>query len=449
MEDFEIINFDKNNIRHHIRPSDLILPKTWSEEYTLPNFTNGIEGVLSKVDIPQFFLSIAQSLKCVAINANGNTSENPPVINTYFDFNDCVRKILYQSTVVIFHLNLCSTRDDWYEEMVDFIEYNGHTFGMPSTGYRQYLEAVQYLIERHDPNPKLTKLSEYIQLELSNENKKSAKNNLPSLLEMFNEWWKSIPFNLEYFKPFEKGKNELKALLFAIGPKGDFQVNRYSDVLKTSVYSPTELSEALCVLTEVICKELNVLTFYENHQLTNPQKVKLQLLLAHRRKQLELDYLSDNSSLTPGYQKFWRRWLEDEKSFFAELEPLISKVPPNFTSKTKEIIQALNQFEFEKFLKKNGFRIEEIYKLLELHGRDLPYCIALLYEVGYLKYHLDEFCHTKKGMHQNLAKIFGADERRIRGNVNIISNSGSTEDPTQYTSITYQEMVRKQIEGLK
>jgi hypothetical protein len=409
----------------------------------------GIESVLNNVDKQQFAASINQGLKRALVETNRNDHEKPRVINRFFNLEECAKRIYVQSAGTIFHLNLCATKEDWYEEMVDFIEYNGITFGLPSTGYRQYLEALQHLIRDQDPNPKLAKLSEYIRIELSNDEKKSDKKELQAQVEMFDEWWKSIPFDLEYLKRIENDKNELMALLFAIGPKGSPQISRYSYVLKTSVYSTTELSEALCRLTTVIIQNLNVLTHYENDQLTDPQKVKLQILLAHRRKQLEVDYLVDDENQTPKYQQIWRKWLEDEMSFFSELEPLLSGVPPNFNPKTNQIIEELNRFDFKNFLKKEGYNLPAIYNLIELQGGGVPYCITLLHELGYLKYFLFEFCKSKNDCNQKLAKIFDASERRIKGNINIISNSNSEEDPIQYTSRNYQETVRKQLKGLK
>ena len=151
------------------------------------------------------------------------------------------------------------------------------------------------------------------------------------------------------------------------------------------------------------------------------------------------------------YEVMWLDWLENEKQFYSNLTNSRNKDLPTLTPKSKEILENLNQHGFNNFLTDHGYAPSKVAILMSEHSSMelVPFSIALLYELGYLKYFLDEFCRSKTERSHKLAKIFDMSERRRKGNINIISNSNSREDPTQYTSITYQETVRKQLEGLK
>jgi hypothetical protein len=90
-----------------------------------------------------------------------------------------------------------------------------------------------------------------------------------------------------------------------------------------------------------------------------------------------------------------------------------------------------------------------VYNLFAKHsGREFfPYVIALLHELKYLEYFFKHHTTTKSRGFVLLAKVFGVNERRVKGNVNVL-NPSSSEDPSQYTSSNYLEIVRDEIKGL-
>lgn len=317
----KIIIYDENNNGHHIAPSDLTLPECWNEEYTFEKFSTGYQNILKNVDIQEFTALIVQSLDLVLADINENPHEPPDVINRFLNLAEYTEKIFHQSVSTIYHLQLCSSREDWYEEMVDFIEYNEITFGLPSTGYNQYLIALLFLIGEKPSDDKLFKTSQFIQTKLYKVEKGDPPK-LNRLMEMFEEWWCSIPFDLEYLKPLQDNHDELKALLFLVGPKGDAKVNRYSGATKTSVFSIPEIMEALCRLTDEVTRTLNLLTLHDNQQLTEIGKYELGLTIATRRKKLALGYSQSAKATTPEYQEIWQTWLGDEIAFFGELQKM-------------------------------------------------------------------------------------------------------------------------------
>jgi hypothetical protein len=77
----------------------------------------------------------------------------------------------------------------------------------------------------------------------------------------------------------------------------------------------------------------------------------------------------------------------------------------------------------------------------------MPYTIALLSELKYLKYFFDEFTTTKAEGYKKLSKVFESQERRIKGNINVL-NENSKEDAAQYTSHTFLKSISKSLKGL-
>lgn len=115
---------------------------------------------------------------------------------------------------------------------------------------------------------------------------------------------------------------------------------------------------------------------------------------------------------------------------------------------SEKIIESLNEFSFTNYLQSHNYNELHIQELINSHsGKELvPYTLALLNEIGYLTFFFNEFTTTKLEGYKKLAEIFDSSERRIKGNV-LVLNPKSIEDTTQYTSYTYSEMIRKELEG--
>lgn len=124
-------------------------------------------------------------------------------------------------------------------------------------------------------------------------------------------------------------------------------------------------------------------------------------------------------------------------------------VTKKFNENTTQVLNALNEYKFTEFLKEKNINEVQIFELISNHsGRELmPYTIALLKETKYLDYFFNEFTKTKAEGFEKLAKIFNVNERRIKGNVNIL-NEGSNEDAAQYTSNQHIESIQNKLKGL-
>ncbi len=114
------------------------------------------------------------------------------------------------------------------------------------------------------------------------------------------------------------------------------------------------------------------------------------------------------------------------------------------------VINGLNEYKFFDYLESHNFKTESIYKTIKKHsGKELiSYTIALLKELGYLDYFFKEFTKTKSEGFKKLGKVFGVNQRRIKGNVNIL-NPKSTENPLQFTSYEHIDKIRSRLKDYK
>lgn len=115
------------------------------------------------------------------------------------------------------------------------------------------------------------------------------------------------------------------------------------------------------------------------------------------------------------------------------------------TEASSKIIDALKSYRLEEYLKSKGYSIEKFYELIV--ENKMPYCIALLSEIEYLKYFEKEFVKSKTAMFKKLSIVFNVNERRIKGNINVL-NKYSNEDKIQYTSHNFKEIATTDIKGL-
>jgi len=121
-----------------------------------------------------------------------------------------------------------------------------------------------------------------------------------------------------------------------------------------------------------------------------------------------------------------------------------------FDEKSNVILTNLEQYNFSDYLKKSGLKEDNIFQLIRSHsGNELmPYTIALLSEIKFLDYFFKEFTESKIDGFKQLSKVFNKTPRRIKGNVNIL-NPQSKEDPVQYTSFNYTNIVKNELKGLR
>ncbi|MFW6275139.1 MAG: hypothetical protein ACOC2M_00735 [bacterium] len=122
-------------------------------------------------------------------------------------------------------------------------------------------------------------------------------------------------------------------------------------------------------------------------------------------------------------------------------------IVPVEEEKTEKLINSLNTYNFESYLKKKNYDLHKIKELIKTYADSrskLPFIIALLHVTSYEDYFFNEFAQNQKDGLKKLSKILGATERKIKGNINVLKN-GSNEDPTQYQSHKFIEEIKRNL----
>ena len=360
-------------------------------------------------------------------------------------------KVFIQSLATYNLIRCVIDRFGWYDHIIDYSEINFWSFGMPETGYDQYLDAVIYILERS--KIKDEQMDALVQAFKNKRHRTfdESTRHLELKMSMFETWWKSIP-ELEYLKAFKETYDEQKNEFRKVGIIAFGKANRFWHPLDADRSIQTEFQAQLVGLTQLLTSQINLRELYKNHQLNNIKDIEKELILAHNEKQSKISKESELTSTTLVYEKLWKKWLEEERKFLSDIERLITNDNKPLPEKTTQIIEGLSEYGFSEYLITNSFKPEDIYQLLSKHsGREqFPYCIALFYEIGYIKYFINELHNGhKKNSFIAMAGIFDGDDRRVRGNVNMLINKDCKENPIEFTSQNYIQIVQKELEGLK
>ena len=117
--------------------------------------------------------------------------------------------------------------------------------------------------------------------------------------------------------------------------------------------------------------------------------------------------------------------------------------------RSTQLKEDLSKYSFNKYLEDKLFNKDSIEKILSLLiEKEVPFCIALLNEIGYLDYFNKEFCKNQVERNNLLGKIFNANPRRIKGNINVL-NPKSTDNSNTYTAHVYKKDVKLIINELQ
>lgn len=113
---------------------------------------------------------------------------------------------------------------------------------------------------------------------------------------------------------------------------------------------------------------------------------------------------------------------------------------------SQQLRERLEEYGFFDYLKNLGYendQQENIFHLLSTNK--LPYRIALLAHLQYVKHIQDEYCKTYKQRDQVLAYILNdVSSRKVRGNINVL-NAKSGESRYYYTADQHWEVVKQDI----
>lgn len=258
------------------------------------------------------------------------------------NYSGIAEKIVKQLSYTEHHISERINIDDWYKDITDYIEYNVLSFGHPAIGLQLYLGNVKHYIKNTNseiPKIKRQVLIEFIETYYNSpiDINKTNKTDLNVLYNTYQKWLKVFPFEISFFSTL-KPHFEKQLLIL----NGKPETNKYTGIAKAKMHTKGSLIDVLLNLTNNLLTQINTTTLYEKGLLTEPQKIKLELVLNERKMKLKKGYVNSSKDEEQRYRKILKEWFTDEKRFIDEVTPLVKALPPQPISvnenRTKKVI---------------------------------------------------------------------------------------------------------------
>jgi hypothetical protein len=258
------------------------------------------------------------------------------------NYSGIAEKIVKQLSYTEHHISERINIDDWYKDITDYIEYNVSSFGHPAIGLSLYLGNVQkYIKTTNSEIPKIKRqvLIEFIETYYNSpiDIDKTNKTDLNVLYSTYQKWLKVFPFEISFFSTLKPHFEKQLPIL-----NGKPEMNKYTGLAKAKMHTKSSLIDALLNLTNNLLTQINTTTLYEKGLLTEPQKIKLELVLNERKMKLKQGYVNSSKDEEQRYRKILKEWIADEKRFIDEVTPIVKALPPQpisvNESRTKKVI---------------------------------------------------------------------------------------------------------------
>ncbi len=270
-----------------------------------------------------------------------------------------VRQISYTDHVISEKVNT----ENWYKSIVDYIDYCVSSFGRPAFGLHIYLSDVMHQITHNTkiPDTKRKSLLDFVAQFYQEPNDTKSKADFNILYQAYQDWVEAFPFEINSY--FGNLKQQYEKQLPIVD--GMPEINLYTGVSKVKILSKERLFHSLIDLTSDLIKKVNGLTLYEQGLLVDTDKIRLELIIAERKRKIEQGYKYNSPDETTQYKKMIQYWLNDEKRFIAEISPLINA--PTLPNKTQEEKLSVSQialiyvYEGKSITRENGKEIANKY----------------------------------------------------------------------------------------
>jgi len=253
--------------------------------------------------------------------------------------------------------------ENWEVEILDFLEHVLRSFGSFPIGYGEplyissYIDDLTRIVNTIKDNKErkdviISYLGNY------GKPKKSKKNtDLNILIHIYNEWYKTFPFELSFF-------NHLKSQFSKNLPLFENpRTNKYTGLTTFTAISKEKLFSYLIDITNKILIEINTDTIIDKGLALDLNITKLELIRQQRKQKIKKGYKSQSRNEGTRYRKILKEWLEDEISFIDKIKPLITKV-----SVLNDLIQACHTMQQTKLFwnANEDTRTKQILNLLSI-----------------------------------------------------------------------------------
>lgn len=244
------------------------------------------------------------------------------------NYSGIAEKIVKQLSYTEHHISERINIDDWYKDITDYIEYNVSSFGHPAIGLHLYLGNVKHYIKNTNseiPKIKRQVLIEFIETYYNSpiDIDKTNKTDLNILYSTYQKWLKVFPFEISFFSTLKPHFEKQLPIL-----NGKPETNKYTGLAKAKMHTKGSLIDILLNLTNNLLTQINTTTLYEKGLLTEPRKIKLELVLNERKMKLKQGYVNSSKDEEQRYRKILKEWFADEKRFIDEVTPIVKALPP-------------------------------------------------------------------------------------------------------------------------
>jgi hypothetical protein len=251
------------------------------------------------------------------------------------NYSGIAEKIVKQLSYTEHHISERINIDDWYKDITDYIEYNVSSFGHPAIGLHLYLGNVKHYIKNTNseiPKIKRQVLIEFIETYYNSpiDIDKTNKTDLNVLYSTYQKWLEVFPFEISFFSTLKPHFEKQLPIL-----NGKPETNKYTGIAKVKMHTKGSLIDVLLNLTNNLLTQINTTTLYEKGLLTEPQKIKLELVLNERKMKLKQGYVNSSKDEKQRYRKILKEWFADEKRFIDEVTPIVKALPPQPIVKQK------------------------------------------------------------------------------------------------------------------
>lgn len=248
------------------------------------------------------------------------------------------RKIIYTNS----HIKNNHQSETYYKDITDYIDYTVESFGqMPGNAEPLYLSDYFFyitdLLERNTEVEKGRKNRLLEFLKAYRTPTETPKTDFNILLGTYQKWLKVFPFEISFFSTLKPHFEKQLPIL-----NGKPETNKYTGIAKVKMHTKGSLIDVLLNLTNNLLTQINTTTLYEKGLLTEPQKIKLELVLNERKMKLKQGYVNSSKDEEQRYRKILKEWFADEKRFIDEVTPIVKALPHQpisvNESRTKKVI---------------------------------------------------------------------------------------------------------------
>lgn len=359
-------------------------------------------------------------------------------------------KIIYTNSHIINnHKN-----ENYYKDITDYIDYTVKSFGQMPTGcggalfIGDYFFYVTDLLTRNTEISKERKnrLLEFLEAHQTPPTK-NKNTDLNILLDTYQKWFKVFPFEISFFATLKPHFEKQLPIL-----NGKPETNKYTGLAKVKMHTKGSLIDVLLNLTNNLLTQINTTTLYEKGLLTEPQKIKLELVLNERKMKLKQGYVNSSKDEEQRYRKILKEWFTDEKRFIDEVTPIVKALPPQPIKTKADILkEQLSQYGFFELEKVKTLSEQSKVSIIEkIAESGLPYAIAMFDYLQFIPYLEKKHFDSKYKLNREVSKWFDSDKegRAVKGNISSLLKN-TTENKDRYTAYKHKENVIKDYELLK